>query len=480
MLYHLYEFAHAAMSPARTAADHTILFFRNPFNPLAHTTLGRGTAAAAELIERSTRRYEKPSFGITGTSVDGRNVAVQEEVVWERPFCKLIHFRRDLPEAQVKTASRVLVVAPMSGHYATLLRGTVEGLLPFHEVYITDWADARMVPVAAGQFDLDDYTDYLIDMFHLFKGDVHVLAVCQPSVPVLMAVSLMEARQDPNAPRSMVLMGGPMDTRVSPTAVNELAEKKGTDWFRRHVVTPVPWPYPGFGRQVYPGFLQLTGFMSMNLDRHVRAHKELFLHLVKGDGDSAEKHREFYDEYLAVMDLTAEFYLQTVDQVFVKHALPNGTMTHRGEPVVPGAIRNVALMTIEGEKDDITGLGQCEAAHGLCTNMPKSMKRHLLAPKVGHYGIFNGKRYRSEIVPEVNAFIRAHDVRVSKFRRFVTSLRRKRGIEAAPMPLAEAPHAASAVTPVNGTNAINAKANAATAAAVTGPARSSGPLRAAS
>ncbi len=437
MLYHLYEFAHAAMSPARTAADHTALFFRNPFNPLAHTTLGRGTAAAAELIERSTRRYNKPSFGITKTCVDDQPVAVREEVVWERPFCKLIHFRRDLPETVVRAASRVLVVAPMSGHYATLLRGTVEGLLPFHEVYITDWVDARMVPVAEGYFDLDDYTDYLIDMFHLFRGDVHVLAVCQPSVAVLSAVALMESRQASTVPRSMVLMGGPIDTRVSRTAVNELAEKKGTDWFRRHVITPVPWPYPGFGRDVYPGFLQLTGFMSMNLDRHLTAHQDLFLHLVKGDGDSAEKHREFYDEYLAVMDLTAEFYLQTVDEVFVKHALAKGSMMHRGEPVDPHAIRRVALMTIEGEKDDITGLGQCEAAHRLCSNLPRTMKRHLLAPKVGHYGIFNGSRYRREIVPEITAFMRAHDVRVSKFRRFVTSLRRKRGIEAAPPPLSE-------------------------------------------
>jgi poly(3-hydroxybutyrate) depolymerase len=447
MLYHLYEFAHAAMSPARTAADHTMLFFRNPFNPLAHTTLGRGTAAAAELMERTTRRYRKPSFGISKTSVDAREIAVREEVVWERPFCKLIHFRRDLPQGEVKTASRVLVVAPMSGHYATLLRGTVEGLLPFHEVYITDWTDARMVPASAGRFDLEDYTDYLIQMFQLFKGDVHALAVCQPSVPVLSAVAVMEARQDPNVPRSMVLMGGPIDTRVSRTAVNELAEQKGTDWFRRNVITPVPWPNPGFGRKVYPGFLQLTGFMSMNLDRHVKAHKDLFLHLVRGDGDSAEKHREFYDEYLAVMDLTAEFYLQTVDRVFVKHALPNGTMMHRGEPVDLRAIHRVALMTIEGEKDDITGLGQCEAAHHLCANLPRSLKRHLLAPKVGHYGIFNGSRYRREIVPELNDFICAHDVRVGKFRRFVTSLRRKRGIEAAPLPLPLAANGAATPTP---------------------------------
>jgi poly(3-hydroxybutyrate) depolymerase len=435
MLYHLYEFAHAAMSPARTVADQAMLFFRNPFNPLAHTTLGRGTAAAAELIERTTRRYNKPRFDITGTRVGEREVAVSQEVVWERPFCKLLHFRRELPELEAKAASRVLIVAPMSGHYATLLGGTVEGLLPFHEVYITDWTDARMVPMADGAFDLDDYVDYLIEMFHLFKGDVHVLAVCQPSVPVLTAVALMEAQDDPLVPRSMVMMGGPIDTRVSKTAVNELAERKGTDWFRRNVITGVPWPYPGFGRKVYPGFLQLTGFMSMNLDRHVNAHKDLFLHLVKGDGDSAEKHREFYDEYLAVMDLTAEFYLQTIEQVFVRHALPNGTMTHRGVPVDPKAIQRVALMTIEGEKDDITGLGQCQAAHGLCKNLARSMRRHLVQPMVGHYGIFNGSRYRKEIVPQMTAFMRAHDVRAGHFKRLMASLRGGRGIEAAPSPL---------------------------------------------
>jgi poly(3-hydroxybutyrate) depolymerase len=435
MLYHFYEFAQAAMVPARTAADGAKFFFRNPFNPFSHTSLGRGTAAAAELIERSTRRYAKPSFGIAGTVVDGREIEVREQAVWERPFCKLIHFRRDLPERELKTASRVLVVAPMSGHYATLLRGTVEGLLPFHEVYITDWADARTVPQAKGRFDMSDYVDYLIEMIHLFRGDVHVMAVCQPSVPVLAAISLMESRGDPNTPRSMILMGGPIDTRISKTAVNDLAEKKGTDWFRRNVVTSVPWPHPGYGRMVYPGFLQLTGFMSMNLDRHVRAHKDLFFHLVKGDGDSAEKHREFYDEYLAVMDLTAEFYLQTVDEVFVKHTLANGVMTHRGEPVDPGAVRRVALMTVEGEKDDITGPGQCAAAHGLCRNLPRSMKRHLLQPKVGHYGIFNGSRYRTEIVPRVTAFIRAHDVRASRVGQFLAALRGGRGIEMPPAPL---------------------------------------------
>jgi poly(3-hydroxybutyrate) depolymerase len=416
--------------------DGAKLFFRNPFNPIAHTSFGRSTAACAELIERTTRRYPKPIFGITRTSVAGREVSVKEETVWEKPFCKLLHFRRDLPEDAVRANSRVLIVAPMSGHYATLLRGTVEGLLPHHEVYITDWIDARLVPVEDGRFDLGTYIDYLIEMFWLFRGDVHVMAVCQPSVPVLAAVSVMEASEQIDVPRSMILLGGPIDTRISKTAVNELAERKGIAWFRRHVIDRVPWSYPGAGRKVYPGFLQLTGFMSMNLDRHMSAHRDLFLHLVKGDGDSAGKHREFYDEYLAVMDMTAEFYLQTVDEVFIKHSLPSGTMRHHGQKVDPSAIRNVALMTVEGEKDDITGAGQCKAAHRLCSNLPRGMRRHLVQKKVGHYGIFNGSRYRKEIVPAINAFISAHDVRSSRFKRLLASWRGMRGIELAPVPIA--------------------------------------------
>ncbi|NJM33935.1 MAG: polyhydroxyalkanoate depolymerase [Rhodomicrobium sp.] len=411
MLYHFYEFAHAAMNPARMAAGSAKLIFQNPFNPFAHTSIGRGTAAAAELIERTTRRYEKPAFGIDAVSIGGRNAAVRERVVWRRPFCRLVHFSRDIPEKDAARSPRILIVAPLSGHYATLLRGTVEGLLPSHDVYITDWIDARMVPAAEGPFDLDVYVDYLIDMIRLFKGDVHVMAVCQPSVPVLTAVSYLEMRQDADSPRSMILLGGPIDTRISPTAVNRLAQEKGIDWFRQNVVTAVPWPYPGRGRQVYPGFLQLTGFISMNMDRHVSAHRELFFNLVKGDGDSAEKHREFYDEYLAVMDLTAEYYLQTVETVFIEHALPKGKMHYRGRPIDPSAVRRVALMTVEGEKDDITGIGQCEAAHRLCSSLPKRMRRHHLQPKAGHYGIFNGSRFRSDIVPAMETFILRHDPR---------------------------------------------------------------------
>ncbi len=296
----------------------------------------------------------------------------------------------------------------MSGHYPTLLRGTVETFLPNHDVYITDWVDARMIPLGEGRFDLDDYIDYIISILHALEGDVHVIAVCQPSVPVLAAVALMEADNDPNIPRSMVLMGGPIDTRINPNGVNKLAEQRGLNWFRNHVITKVPFPHPGVMRDVYPGFLQLHGFMSMNLERHIEAHHNLFLNLVKGDGDSAQKHREFYDEYLAVMDLAAAFYLQTVDTVFIKHSLPKGEMMHRTVPVDTKAIRNVALLTIEGENDDISGLGQTKAAQTICPNIPDDMRLHYMQPDVGHYGVFNGSRFRREIAPRIVEFTRKH------------------------------------------------------------------------
>jgi len=411
MLYHWYELSHAAVRPARIAVDSCRLFFRNPFNPLAHTVAGRRAAAACEVFERTTRRYDKPHFGIETTRVDGADVAVHEEIVWRRPFCRLMHFKRDIGPERAARDPRILLVAPMSGHFATLLRGTVETLLPDHEVYITDWQDARDVPLTAGRFDLDDYITYLCDMFRHFGGDVHVFAVCQPSVPTLAAVALMEEDDDPHVPSSLILAGGPVDTRVSPTVVNDLAEKRGTDWFRRNVITSVPFPNIGAGRLVYPGFLQLTGFMTMNLDRHLNAHRDLFYHLVEGDGDSAEKHREFYDEYLAVMDLTEEFYLQTIDTVFVRHALPKGEMMHRDRRVDLGAIRRVPLMTIEGEKDDITGIGQCAAAVRLCSGLPSDRKLHFECPGVGHYGVFNGSRFKNMIAPRIAQFVRTHDPR---------------------------------------------------------------------
>lgn len=403
--YYMYEMHHAAMSPFRAAADATKMFFQNPVNPLTHMPVGRSIAAGCEMFERVTRRYGKPDWEIDSTLLVGERVAVRHYPVWRRPFCNLLHFEKAggrIPQP------KVLLVAPMSGHYATLLRGTVEAFLPGHDVYITDWADARMVPLAEGSFDLDDYIDYVISMLHFLGPDTHIIAVCQPSVPVLAAVSLMEKRGDPFTPPTMTLMGGPIDTRRNPTAVNKLAETKSLDWFRNNVITKVPFPYPGMMRDVYPGFFQLSGFMTMNLDRHLDAHKDLFLHLVRGDGDSAQKHTEFYDEYLAVMDLTAEFYLQTVETVFIKHALPKGEMMHRGERIDPGLIRNVALFTIEGENDDITGGGQTLAAQDLCCNIPADMKAHYVQPKVGHYGVFNGSRFRAEIQPRIADFIRTH------------------------------------------------------------------------
>jgi poly(3-hydroxybutyrate) depolymerase len=361
--------------------------------------------AGCELFERTTRRYGKPEWGLHDTDVNGVRTPIEIRSVWEKPFCRLLYFDRKHPRPLRAPQPRVLIVAPMSGHYATLLRGTVEAFLPTHEVYITDWSDARQVPLAAGRFDLEDYIDYVIEMFHVLGGNVHVLAVCQPAVPVLAAVSVMEAENDPYVPLSMTLMGGPIDTRRNPTAVNNLAAEKGMDWFRNNVITKVPFPHPGIMRDVYPGFLQLSGFISMNRDRHVEAHKKLFENLVKGDGDLVDKHREFYDEYLAVMDLTAEYYLQTVDTVFVKHALPKGEMTHRGKPVDPSKVVNVALMTVEGENDDISGLGQTEATHMLCSSIPDERRVHYVQKGVGHYGVFNGSRFKSEIVPRVSDFM---------------------------------------------------------------------------
>ncbi|SJM31456.1 polyhydroxyalkanoate depolymerase [Mesorhizobium delmotii] len=407
MFYQFYEFNHAAVQPARLYADAVRMFYTNPLNPFTHTSWGRSVAATAELFERTTRRYSKPRFGLTKTVVDWKSVDVTEKTVWSRPFCNLLRFERAVSAGR-RPDPKLLIVAPMSGHYATLLRGTVEAMLPHADVHITDWVDARMVPLSEGSFDLDDYIDYIVDMLHALGPDTHVMAVCQPSVPVLAAVALMETRGDPFVPSTMTLMGGPIDTRRNPTAVNLLAEEKGVDWFRDNVIMQAPWPVPAFGREVYPGFLQLSGFMSMNLDRHIIAHKDFFMHLVKNDGDNAEKHRDFYDEYMAVMDLTAEFYLQTVDTVFVRHALPKGEMTHRGVAIDPSDIRNVALFTVEGENDDISGLGQTQAAHDLCVNIPADRHAHYMQPAVGHYGVFNGSRFRSEIVPRIVDFITSY------------------------------------------------------------------------
>ncbi|MBE1438926.1 poly(3-hydroxybutyrate) depolymerase [Agrobacterium vitis] len=395
------------MAPWRATADAMRLAFGNPLNPLSHTVIGRTVSAGLEVFERSTRRYGKPQFGLATTMIDGSPVTVTEEIIWSKPFCNLIHFKRAVASPK-SDDPKILITAPMSGHYATLLRGTVEALLPHADVYITDWIDARMVPMTDGMFDLDDYIDYVIEMVHHLGPRTNIVAVCQPSVPVLAAVARMEAENDPLAPASMTLMGGPIDTRINPTAVNELAQKKPIEWFKENVIMPVPWPQPGFMRPVYPGFLQLSGFMSMNLDRHMTAQKDFYMHLIKNDGDPAEKHRDFYDEYLAVMDLTAEFYLQTVETVFIQHALPKGEMMHRDKPVDCSAIRNVALLTVEGENDDISGVGQTKAAQTLCVNLPDDKRMHYMQPDVGHYGVFNGSRFRREIAPRILAFAKEH------------------------------------------------------------------------
>ncbi len=408
MLYNLYEMNHAALVPWRAAADMGLNFWQNPVNPWSSTSTARAVSASLELFERATRRFAKPSFGLKETTVGGVTVGLSEQILLHKPFVSLVHFSKVWPEkTKVKSQPKLLVVAPMSGHYATLLRGTVEALLPHFDVYITDWTDARTVPLSMGKFDLEDYVDHVVEMLRVLGGNVNVMAVCQPSVPVMAAVALMNAGGDKNTPKSMILTGGPIDTRRNPTAVNKLAKEKGSDWFRKNVIMKVPFPHAGFMRDVYPGFLQLTGFMTMNLDRHMDAHRQLFWHLVEGDDESAEKHQDFYDEYMSVMDLTAEFYLQTVDRVFVNHDLPNGSYMHRGILVDPSKITQTALLTVEGERDDISGVGQTEAAHDLCSNLPQAKKRHHLQLGVGHYGVFSGSRFRRDVVPMIVDFVNA-------------------------------------------------------------------------
>lgn len=402
MIYTLHELQHAASAPLRFWAETSQQLFTNPFSPLAYLPHSSRVAAGSELMARVVRRYEKPAFGLDHTVIDGKTVAVHEEVVVSKPFCDLLRFRRETNSNHPK----VLLVAPLSGHYATLLRDTVFALLPDHDVHVTDWHDARLVPLAEGYFHFADYVAYMQDFIRLLAPDVHVISVCQPTVPVLAAVSLMAAEGDPARPRSMTLMGGPIDTRCAPTEVNRYAKTRSLRWFDTHVITRVPLKYPGYMRRVYPGFLQHAGFVAMNSDRHLQAHVDFYNHLVKGDGEPAETHRKFYDEYNAVMDLPAEYYLETLDMVFMKHQLPKGEMVVSGKHVTPSAIRDTALMTVEGELDDISGPGQTEAAHGLCSNIPAKRKEHFLVPGVGHYGIFSGRRWREAIYPRVREFIR--------------------------------------------------------------------------
>lgn len=408
MLYQMHEMNRTLLSPLIQWAEASSKLFTNPVSPFAHTPFAQRIAAGYELMFRLGKDYEKPSFGITSVDIDGQRVSVIEDIALEKPFCKLLHFRKDSRNSKSATQPKILLVAPLSGHHATLLRDTVKTLLPEHDVYITDWTDARMVSMDHGAFHLHDYVYYVQDFIRHLGPNLNVISVCQPTVPVLAAISLMASNKEPNLPKTMVMMGGPIDPRKAPTQVNDLATNKPFSWFENNVIYSVPPNYPGYGRRVYPGFLQHAGFVAMNPKRHAQSHWEFYLHLREGDNESAEEHRKFYDEYNAVLDMPAEYYLETIKTVFQDHALPLGTWEVEGQLVRPQDIKDVALLTIEGELDDISGLGQTRAAHELCAHIPKEMKQHFTAPKCGHYGIFSGRRWREVIAPKISDFIRAH------------------------------------------------------------------------
>ena len=414
MLYALQEFAYHAATPWRMAARASRDFWGSSANPWSSAPFGRTMFAAADLFSNVTRRYGKPAWRIDSVEVNGHPVKVRPVTVWSSPWCKLIHFARD--RTDLRKADRrnlqppVLIVAPLSGHYATLLRGTVETFLQDHEVYITDWVNAREVPVLEGRFDFHDYVDHVRTMLGVVGPRAHVVAVCQPGPPVLAAASLMAEDGDPARPASMTFIGSPIDARLAPTATNKLAQERPFAWFRSNMIHTVPLPHPGATRRVYPGFVQLYSFMSMNAERHQNAHKRYFEDLVKNDGDSAAKHLEFYDEYLSVLDLTEEFYLQTIDIVFQQHLLPRGLLEHRGRKVRPELITDIGLMTVEGEEDDISGVGQTQAAHAVCAGIPQDKRVLHVQAKAGHYGVFNGRRFRDEIYPRIRDFISANEV----------------------------------------------------------------------
>ena len=408
MLYQLHEMNRTLLSPLIQWAEASSKLFTNPVSPFAHTPFAQRIAAGYELMFRLGKDYEKPTFGITSVDIDGQRVSVIEEIELEKPFCKLLHFRKESRNSKQTKQPKILLVAPLSGHHATLLRDTVNTLLPEHDVYITDWTDARMVALEHGAFHLHDYVYYVQDFIRHLGPNLNVISVCQPTVPVLAAISLMASNKEPNLPKTMVMMGGPIDPRKTPTQVNDLATNKPFSWFENNVIYSVPPNYPGYGRRVYPGFLQHAGFVAMNPKRHAQSHWEFYLHLREGDNESAEEHRKFYDEYNAVLDMPAEYYLETIKTVFQDHALPLGTWEVEGQLVRPQDIKDVALLTIEGELDDISGLGQTRAAHELCAHIPKEMKQHFTAPKCGHYGIFSGRRWREVIAPKIGEFIRAH------------------------------------------------------------------------
>ena len=413
MLYQLYETQRALMSPFAEFASASAKLYSHPLSPFAHGPLSQRVSAGLDLMHRLAKDYEKPEFDIRGAEVDGVEVAVQELVPLAKPFCRLLRFKRytDNPTvlAKMKDQPTVLVVAPLSGHHSTLLRDTVRQLLKDHKVFITDWTDARMVPAEVGPFHLDDYIAYVQEFIrHIGAADCHVISVCQPTVPVLAAISLMASNGE-TTPRSMTMMGGPIDARKSPTAVNNLAMNRSFAWFENNVIYRVPPNYPGAGRAVYPGFLQHTGFVAMNPDRHLSSHYDYFLDLVRGDDDSAEAHRTFYDEYNAVLDMPAEYYLDTIKTVFQDFALVNGTWEVNGQLVRPQDIRGTALLTVEGELDDISGAGQTRAAHDLCAGIPAEHQHHYDAIGAGHYGIFSGRRWREKVYPTVRDFIAKYD-----------------------------------------------------------------------
>ncbi len=405
MLYNAYEFQRAWLAGASAWAGMGAEMLQNTTNPFAYLGGGPVMASALEVFAHASAPRGKPAFGLNETIIDGKAIAVREEIVLQKPFGQLKRFVRE----GIAGSPKLLIVAPMSGHYATLLRGTVERMLPGHDVYITDWRDAKQVPLSDGRFDLDDYVDYLVAFLEHIGPGAHMLAVCQPSVPAYAATALMSGMKHPCRPKSLTMMGGPVDTREAPTAVNTLATERPFSWFEQTVIATVPAMHAGAGRKVYPGFLQLAGFMTMNLGNHMNSHWELFKHLVEGDDESADATMAFYDEYRSVCDMTAEFYLQTIDVVFQTHQLPKGEMMHRGVRIDPGAITDVAILAIEGERDDISGLGQTKAALTIATNLPKAYKKYHMAPGVGHYGIFNGGKWRDKIAPVVEDWIAAHN-----------------------------------------------------------------------
>ncbi len=410
MLYHAYELQRSWMNSASALASISANVLSNPANPMSYLGMGSMAGHALDVFAHATAHYGKPAFGITSVEIDGKPRTVTERVVLNRPFADLLHFTVDGTPAN---RPRLLIVAPMSGHYATLLRGTVERMLESTDVFITDWADAKMVPTDAGRFDLDEYIDYLIAFTEHVHADaagprVHMMAVCQPSVPAFAAVALMNLRKSPATPATLTMMGGPIDTRECPTVVNNMAMQRPIEWFRQSVIATVPMKYPGAGRRVYPGFMQLNAFMSMNLSSHMMSHYEMFKHLTVGDDASAQATKTFYDEYRSVCDMTAEFYLQTVEEVFQNHSIPKGEFRHKGTLVDITQITDTALLAIEGERDDISGLGQTKAALKLTPNLPDDKKRYYMAEGAGHYGIFNGSRWREKVAPVVEEWIAAH------------------------------------------------------------------------